>query len=288
MRPRASRPRDGGRAASVHLEPTRPSPPKSPTSYAVLIPLIFSQLTNSRSPDAAAGRDRDADHLGRLILSAGPEVIVGAVVTGILSIASWFIIGMKWWQFRRIRSQSKRFFNEVEREPGLREAYRKVMKLPPSPFSRLFREGINFYSELKPGAMTRGRAHAAHPHGRPSSKRSRWCSARKSPPSATSPSLYVPWLATIGVVSAAARPARHGPRRHERLSSASRRRVRAISPRWHPASPTALVTTVAGLAVAIPAVMGYNLFASRVGRYEGELEGFGNALVGWMAREGLL
>jgi hypothetical protein len=34
--------------------------------------------------------------------------------------------------------------------------------------------------------------------------------------------------------------------------------------------------------------MGYNLFASRVGRFEGELEGFGNALVGWMAREGLL
>ena len=55
-----------------------------------------------------------------------------------------------------------------------------------------------------------------------------------------------------------------------------------------PGIATALVTTVAGLAVAIPAVMGYNLFASRVGRFEGELEGFGNALVGWMAREGLL
>jgi biopolymer transport protein TolQ len=91
-----------------------------------------------------------------LIRSAGPEVIVVLVVTGILSLASWFIIGMKWWQFRRIKGQSRRFFNEVEREPGLREAYRKVMKLPPSPFSRLFREGINFYSELKPGAMTEG------------------------------------------------------------------------------------------------------------------------------------
>jgi biopolymer transport protein ExbB/TolQ len=50
----------------------------------------------------------------------------------------------------------------------------------------------------------------------------------------------------------------------------------------------ALITTVAGLAVAIPAVMAYNHFANKVGRFEGELEGFGNALVGWMAREGLL
>jgi hypothetical protein len=34
--------------------------------------------------------------------------------------------------------------------------------------------------------------------------------------------------------------------------------------------------------------MAYNWFASKVGRFEGELEGFGMALVGWMAREGLL
>jgi hypothetical protein len=34
--------------------------------------------------------------------------------------------------------------------------------------------------------------------------------------------------------------------------------------------------------------MAYNYFAGRVDRFEGELEGFGNELVGWMAREGLL
>jgi biopolymer transport protein ExbB/TolQ len=48
------------------------------------------------------------------------------------------------------------------------------------------------------------------------------------------------------------------------------------------------VTTVAGLAAAIPAVMAYNFLAGKVGDFESELEGFGNGLVGWMAREGLL
>jgi biopolymer transport protein TolQ len=55
-----------------------------------------------------------------------------------------------------------------------------------------------------------------------------------------------------------------------------------------PGVAEALVTTVAGLAAAIPAVMAYNYFAGKVGEFESELEGFGNALVGWMAREGLL
>ena len=27
------------------------------------------------------------------------------------------------------------------------------MKQPPSPYNRLFREAINFYSELRPGAL---------------------------------------------------------------------------------------------------------------------------------------
>lgn len=36
----------------------------------------------------------------------------------------------------------------------------------------------------------------------------------------------------------------------------------------------ALVMTAAGLAVAIPAVMGYNLLGRRIGRIEAELEGF--------------
>ncbi|MFN5097906.1 MAG: MotA/TolQ/ExbB proton channel family protein [Limnohabitans sp.] len=40
----------------------------------------------------------------------------------------------------------------------------------------------------------------------------------------------------------------------------------------------ALVMTAAGLAVAIPAVMGYNLLGRRIGRIEAELEGFAHDL----------
>jgi len=221
-----------------------------------------------------------------LIRSAGPEVIVVLVITGVLSVASWFIIGMKWWQFRRIGGQGRRFFNEVEREPGLREAYRKVMKLPPSPFSRLFREGLNFYSELKPGAMTEGER-TTHTLTESQLEALKMVLSKEISSERDAVSHYVTWLATIGAV---------GPllgllgtvlgvmNAFLGISQGGSGNLAAVAP----GVAEALITTVAGLAVAIPAVMAYNVYASRVARFESEMEGFGNALVGWMAREGLL
>ena len=45
---------------------------------------------------------------------------------------------------------------------------------------------------------------------------------------------------------------------------------------------------VVGLAVAIPSVMAYNAYVSRLGLFAGELEGFGRELIATMAREGRL
>jgi len=53
-----------------------------------------------------------------------------------------------------------------------------------------------------------------------------------------------------------------------------------------PGVAEALTTTVLGLAVAIPAVIAYNIFASRLGVFAGELEGFAQEIIGAMAREG--
>jgi biopolymer transport protein TolQ len=53
-----------------------------------------------------------------------------------------------------------------------------------------------------------------------------------------------------------------------------------------PGVAEALVTTVLGLAVAIPAVIAYNLFVSRLNLFTGEMEGFAQEIVGTMAREG--
>jgi biopolymer transport protein TolQ len=47
----------------------------------------------------------------------------------------------------------------------------------------------------------------------------------------------------------------------------------------------ALVATAAALAGGHPAVFAYNLFANRLNRIDGELEGFGSELIALLVRE---
>ena len=53
-----------------------------------------------------------------------------------------------------------------------------------------------------------------------------------------------------------------------------------------PGVAEALITTVMGLFVAIPAVIAYNHFVSRLNLVTGELEGFSSEFIGTLAREG--
>ena len=222
----------------------------------------------------------------QLILTSSPETRVVLVVIAVFSVAAWFIIGWKWWQLRRLGGQGERFFGELERFPRLQDAYRSVMKLPPSPYTRLFREGITFYNELRPGALTEGET-ANHSISESQLEALKMVLGKEVAAERDEASTYVSWLATIGSVSrlmgllgtvlgvmdSFLGIARHGSGN-----------ISAVAP----GVAEALITTVAGLAAAIPAVLAYNYFAGRIARLEGELEGFGNELVGWMAREGLL
>ena len=221
-----------------------------------------------------------------LVLSSSPETKIVLVVTILFSLASWFLIGVKGWQFRRLQQQSARFLQELGRSPHLQEAYRSVMKLPPSPFNRLFREGLSFYSQLQPGVLREeGTGHGAlSPSQLEALKMVLGKGVAEERDQAAK---YVTWLATIGAVSPllgllgtvlGVMDAFIG------ISRGGSGNLAAVAP----GVAEALVTTVAGLASAIPALIGYNYFAGRVGEFESELEGFGNALVGWMAREGLL
>ena len=98
---------------------------------------------------------------------------------------------------------------------------------------------------------------------------------------------YIPWLATIGAVGPllgllgtvlGVMDAFLG------IAAEGSGNIGAVAP----GVAEALITTVAGLAAAIPAVIAYNIFVNRVRLFTGELEGFAYELVGTMAREGLL
>jgi biopolymer transport protein TolQ len=220
-----------------------------------------------------------------LIRIASPETKIVLVLCAIFSLASWFIIGFKLWQFRRLNRQADRFFGEMERSTRLHEAYNAVMKLPASPYNRLLREAISFYDELRPGALrTEGARESLSPTQLEALK---MVLGKEVAAERDLLGHYIPWLATVGSV---------GPllgllgttigviNAFTGIATKGSGNLAAVAP----GVAEALVATFAGLAAAIPAVIAYNMFVNRVRLFTGELEGFGSELIGTMAREGLL
>ncbi|HJP57855.1 MAG TPA: MotA/TolQ/ExbB proton channel family protein [Gemmatimonadales bacterium] len=222
-----------------------------------------------------------------LVLTSSTETKVVLVVIGVFSVVSWFIIALKWWQFRRLNRQANRFFERMEDSTRLDQAYQAVMKQPPSPYNRLFREAINFYNELRPGVLQNAGA-GTHEMLSPTQLEAfKMVLGKEVAAERDLLGHYIPWLASIGSVGPllgllgtvlGVMDAFIG------IASKGSGNIGAVAP----GVAEALVTTVAGLAAAIPAVIAYNIYVNRVRLFAGELEGFANELVGTMAREGLL
>jgi biopolymer transport protein TolQ len=220
-----------------------------------------------------------------LLLVSSAETQVVLALTAVLSLAGWFVIIVKWWQFRQLRRQSRAFFQEVGKTTRLQEAYAIAMRQPPSPYGRLFKEAMDFYSELRPGALKEEAQR--RPLSAAQLESFKMVLGKEVAEERDQLSHYIPWLAIVGSV---------GPLlgllgtvlgvmdSFIGIASKGSGNIAAVAP----GVAEALVTTVAGLAAAIPAVIAYNVFVSRVRLVAGELEGFAAELIGSMAREGLV
>jgi biopolymer transport protein TolQ len=203
----------------------------------------------------------------------------------LFSLVCWFLILLKWIQFRRVKRLGNRFFQELERTTRLEDAYHAVMKLPPSPFGRLLREGVNFFSELRPGALQEKEAAKSATLSGTQLEVLKMQLAKEIGAERDLMARFIPWLATIGSVSPllgllgtvlGVMDAFLG------IAAGGSGNISAVAP----GVAEALITTVLGLAVAIPAVIAYNIFANRLGVFAGEMEGFAQEIIGAMAREG--
>lgn len=215
--------------------------------------------------------------------SAATKLVL--LVLMVFSLICWFLILLKWIQFRRVGKLGNRFFDELERTTRLEDAYHAVMKLPPSPFGRLLREGLNFFSELRPGALQEADAGKTVTLTATQLEVLRMQLAKEIGAERDLMARFIPWLATIGSVSPllgllgtvlGVMDAFLG------IAAGGSGNISAVAP----GVAEALTTTVLGLAVAIPAVIAYNIFSSRLGVFAGELEGFAQEIIGAMAREG--
>ena len=220
-----------------------------------------------------------------LVTTSSLATQIVLLVLVLFSVVCWFLILYKWIEFRRVRKLGDKFFDQLERTTRLEDAYHAVMKLPPSPYGRLLREGINFFSELRPGALHEAEGATTAVLSPTQLEVLRMQLAKEIGAERDLMARFIPWLATIGSVSPllgllgtvlGVMDAFIG------IASGGSGNISAVAP----GVAEALVTTVLGLAVAIPAVIAYNILASRLGVYAGELEGFAQEIIGAMAREG--
>jgi biopolymer transport protein TolQ len=222
-----------------------------------------------------------------VILRQAPWYTLAVMAILVLcSLAGWVLILWKWRQFRRIRNDGFRFVQALERSQRLEDAYKTVMRLPETPYSRIFKQGANFFSELRPGALREGGAEQA---GLTEAQlNALWLILEKVQDEERDlASGGMVWLAIIAVV---------GPLlgllgttlgvMHSFIGVANSGSAGIAS--VAPGIAEALVTTAIGLVAAIPASIAYNYFTTRLNRFSGELEGFASEFIGSLAREGKL
>jgi biopolymer transport protein TolQ len=184
-----------------------------------------------------------------LVGETGPVAKVVLLILLIFSLISWAIILSKWSLLRRARVQSGRFVRAFRKAQRLQDVSAVAEQFRPSPLVGIFESGFQEYRR-QGGAI-----------GNP-------VAVQRAMQIATSEEMTrfernLPWLA----ITAAVTPfiglfgtvwgiidAFHG------LGTAGAATLRAVAP----GISEALITTAAGLAAAIPAVIAYNLIGGSI------------------------
>lgn len=230
--------------------------------------------------------------------------LFGKVILVILlffSLVSWAIILQKLIVFRRLRGKRRRFFEVFERRSSLAEAYQGALAISDSPLTEVFKAGTRELKHLSQRPAAENRA------GDPLEFAPGAGSVTPPPRAATAITILekesihmalereaaqqvevlergLPFLATTGSVSPflGLLGTVWGV-----MDAFLNIGLRGTGNLTYVASgiAEALVATIAGLAVAIPAVIAYNWYLSRIREIADELGHFSSELINVIIRE---
>jgi biopolymer transport protein TolQ len=197
-----------------------------------------------------------------MLSNTGPVAKLVLVILLILSIISWAIIVTKWSLLRRARIQSGRFVRAFRKAQRLQDVAAVAEQFRPSPLVGVFEGG---FEELKRQlasvgvlrnllAVQRGMQIGASEEITRLERNMPWLAIT----AAVSP--FVGLFGTVwGIIDA-----------FQGLGTAGAATLRAVAP----GISEALITTAAGLAAAIPAVMAYNLIGASIREFAARSDDF--------------
>ena len=241
------------------------------THLLVSTALVLFQADDAGAPPPAP----HGSAIGEILSNSGP---VALTVLGILlaaSLYSWAIIFAKLGAFRRARAQSTGFLRAFRKAQRLGEIAAVSEQFRPSPLVAVFDEVYETYRRQTGGA--------GPPRNITALERSAQTASSES---ITILEQRLTWLATIaatapfvglfgtimGIVDAF-----HG------LGTAGAATLRAVAP----GVSEALITTAAGMVVAVPAVVAYNQFTARLREFGARNDDFARELLNSMEEFGL-
>jgi biopolymer transport protein TolQ len=197
-----------------------------------------------------------------MIQNSGPVAMAVLVLLLIASLYSWSVILGKMSTFRKATRESQRFIRAFRKATRLQEMATVAEECKASPLAQVFEEVYETYKRQTGGS--------GPPRNLAPLERSAQTAASEA---ITSLERRLTWLATIasaspfvglfgtviGIVDAF-----HG------LGTAGAATLRAVAP----GISEALITTAAGLFVAIPAVVAYNQFTARIRVFAAAIDDF--------------
>ena len=220
-----------------------------------------------------------------LVLSATRVTQGVLVLLVLLSLVSWGIMLAKWWEFRSMHKSAALFLHDFVKAIRLDQVASLVRRVRPSPYTRVFARATKFLEDTRPLSVDGGDARS--PLSAAQVEALKLVLDSETNAERDQLGRYIPGLAMIGSVSPlmgllgtvlGVIQAFIG------IATKGSGNLGAVAP----GVAEAFIATAAALAVAIPAVFGYNIFANKLNRFDGELEGFGSEVIALMAREGRL
>ncbi|HVJ09890.1 MAG TPA: MotA/TolQ/ExbB proton channel family protein [Acidisarcina sp.] len=236
------------------------------THIPVALLLVYLQQGDAAIPDAP----RNSSAIIEMVQQSGPVAFSVLIVLLLASIYSWAIIFSKWTGFKRARRQSRRFLRAFRKASRLQEIAALSEEFKPSPLVNVFDEVYETYRRQTGGSGPPRNITALERAAQTASSEALTVMESRLPSLATigAVSPFVGLFGTImGIVDAF-----HG------LGTAGAATLRAVAP----GISEALITTAAGLLVAVPAVIAYNTFGSSLREFGARLDDFSRELLNSM------
>ena len=265
--------------ASPQYHPSLPFPGCAASPFAVGLLLSSLALLLLPHPAWALASRAQSRSVFALVLHSGPMVQAVLLLLVFFSVVSWAIIALKWQVVRRARRGSRTFLEVFWKTERLGQIFEAARKLDGAPLAELFRAG---YGELV-RLSQRGTGHATPaPEGEAPSEMTTDLGGveniGRALARATNEEIgrlrrYLTFLATTG--STAPFVGLFGTvwgimDAFREIGARGNATLAVVAP----GISEALVATAAGLAAAIPAVIAYNYFNSKIDTLTAEMDNF--------------